>query len=179
MTFDLILKLLKKRGGYPNEFSETLLEVLNLTQHEFLNSMIEKFGKEGAENFIEQSLRNKSKEGPIKVSAGPYVAPGFEKDSFIEFDFSDVNVSIDGEDNPYWSTIVLENWTVSDSNIVIETEDGDIETWDIHGFLSVLQDEDPWGFRDAVDDVRNAIKKDLEKLLGVRVYLDFTPDRRE
>ena len=179
MNFDIIQKILQRRGGYPNEIMGSLLPFFNMSKHEFLNSMIDKFGKEGAEQFIQQNLRNLSKKDKIRVSPGPYVAPGYEKVSFIELDLDDVKVSIEEDDNQFWSTIELENWMVSDSNIVVETVDGEIETWDIHGFLSDLQDEYPYDFRDAVDEIERGIRKGLEKFLGVRVYLDFLLERRE
>ena len=84
MNFDIIQKILQKKGGYPNEILKTIMQVINLTKYEFLKSMVDKFGKEGAEQFIQQSLRNMSKQGKIRINAGNLSAPGYEKDSFIE-----------------------------------------------------------------------------------------------
>lgn len=173
MDFNVILKILNKRGGYPNKNLDTFLDVFNMRKFDFLKSMVDKFGKEGAEQFIQNSLRNKSREGRIRISAGEYVAPGYENESFIELDLDDVTVTIEDVDNEYWHNVVLEDWNVSDSNIVVETEDGEIEIYDVYGFLEEFQDLDPSGYEGALNEVQMAIERGLSNILGVKVYVGF------
>jgi hypothetical protein len=173
MDFNVILKILNKRGGYPNKNLDTFLDVFNMRKFDFLKSMVDKFGKEGAEQFIQNSLRNRSREGRIRISAGEYVAPGYENESFIELDLDDVTVTIEDVDNEYWHNVVLEDWNVSDSNIVVETEDGEIEIYDVYGFLEEFQDLDPSGYEGALNEVQMAIERGLSNILGVKVYVGF------
>ena len=177
MDFNVILKILNKRGGYPNKNLDTFLDVFNMRKFDFLKSMVDKFGKEGAEQFIQNSLRNKSREGRIRISPGEYVAPGYEKESFIELDLDDVTVTIEDVDNEYWHNVVLENWNVSDSNIVVETEDGEIEIYDVDGFLEEFQDLDPSDYEGALNEVEGAIERGLSNILGVKVYVEYSPFR--
>jgi hypothetical protein len=173
----VILKILNKRGGYPNKNLDTFLDVFNMRKFDFLKSMVDKFGKEGAEQFIQNSLRNRSKEGRIRISPGEYVAPGYEKESFIELDLDDVTVTIEDVDNEYWHNVVLENWNVSDSNIVVETEDGEIEIYEVDGFLEEFQDLDPSDYEGALNEVEGAIERGLSNILGVKVYVEYSPFR--
>ena len=175
MDFNVILKILNKRGGYPNKNLDTFLDVFNMKKFDFLRLMVEKFGKEGAEQFIQNSLRNKSKEGRIRVSPGEYVAPGYEKESFIELDLDNVKATIEDIDNEYWQSVVLENWNISDSNIVVETEDGEIEIYDVDGFLDEFQDLDPSNYEDALNEIEGAIERELGKMLGVKLYVEYEP----
>jgi hypothetical protein len=177
MDFNVILKILNKRGGYPNKNLDTFLDVFNMRKFDFLKSMVDKFGKEGAEQFIQNSLRNRSKEGRIRISPGEYVAPGYEKESFIELDLDDVTVTIEDVDNEYWHNVVLENWNVSDSNIVVETEDGEIEIYEVDGFLEEFQDLDPSDYEGALNEVEGAIERGLSNILGVKVYVEYSPFR--
>ena len=177
MDFNVILKILNKRGGYPNKNLDTFLDVFGMKKFDFLTSMVNKFGKEGAEQFIQNSLRNKSREGRIRISPGEYVAPGYEKESFIELDLDDVTVTIEDVDNEYWHNVVLENWNVSDSNIVVETEDGEIEIYDVDGFLEEFQDLDPSDYEGALNEVEGAIERGLSNILGVKVYVEYSPFR--
>jgi hypothetical protein len=177
MNFNVILKILNKRGGYPNKNLDTFLDVFNMRKFDFLKSMVDKFGKEGAEQFIQNSLRNRSKEGRIRISPGEYVAPGYEKESFIELDLDDVTVTIEDVDNEYWHNVVLENWNVSDSNIVVETEDGEIEIYEVDGFLEEFQDLDPSDYEGALNEVEGAIERGLSNILGVKVYVEYSPFR--
>ena len=177
MDFNVILRILNKRGGYPNKNLDTFLDVFNMRKFDFLKSMVDKFGKEGAEQFIQNSLRNKSREGRIRISPGEYVAPGYEKESFIELDLDDVTVTIEDVDNEYWHNVVLENWNVSDSNIVVETEDGEIEIYDVDGFLEEFQDLDPSDYEGALNEVEGAIERGLSNILGVKVYVEYSPFR--
>jgi hypothetical protein len=177
MDFNVILKILNKRGGYPNKNLDTFLDVFNMRKFDFLKSMVDKFGKEGAEQFIQNSLRNRSREGRIRISPGEYVAPGYEKESFIELDLDDVTVTIEDVDNEYWHNVVLENWNVSDSNIVVETEDGEIEIYEVDGFLEEFQDLDPSDYEGALNEVEGAIERGLSNILGVKVYVEYSPFR--
>jgi|688.fasta_scaffold50808_6 hypothetical protein len=177
MNFNVILKILNKRGGYPNKNLDTFLDVFNMRKFDFLKSMVDKFGKEGAEQFIQNSLRNRSREGRIRISPGEYVAPGYEKESFIELDLDDVTVTIEDVDNEYWHNVVLENWNVSDSNIVVETEDGEIEIYEVDGFLEEFQDLDPSDYEGALNEVEGAIERGLSNILGVKVYVEYSPFR--
>jgi hypothetical protein len=173
MDFNVILKILNKRGGYPNKNLDTFLDVFNMRKFDFLKSMVNKFGKEGAEQFIQNSLRNRSREGRIRISPGEYVAPGYENESFIELDLDDVQVKIEDVENEYWQTVELKNWNISDSNIVVETEDGEIEIYDVYGFLEEFQDLDPSGYEGALNEVQMAIERGLSNILGVKVYVGF------
>jgi hypothetical protein len=175
MDFNVILKILNKRGGYPNKNLDTFLDVFGMKKFDFLKSMVDKFGKEGAEQFIQNSLRNKSREGKIRISAGEYVAPGYENESFIELDLDDVQVKIEDVENEYWQTVELKNWDISDSNIVVETEDGEIEIYDVDGFLEEVHDLDPQPFEDALNEVEGVIERELSKILGVKVYVEYNP----
>ena len=177
MDFNVILKILNKRGGYPNKNLDTFLDVFGMKKFDFLTSMVNKFGKEGAEQFIQNSLRNKSREGRISISAGEYVAPGYENESFIELDLDDVQVKIEDVENEYWQTVELKNWNISDSNIVVETEDGEIEIYDVDGFLEEFQDLDPSDYEGALNEVEGAIERGLSNILGVKVYVEYSPFR--
>ena len=78
-------------------------------------------------------------------------------------------------DNEYWQSVVLENWNISDSNIVVETEDGEIEIYDVDGFLDEFQDLDPSNYENALNEIEGAIERELGKILGVKVYLEYEP----
>lgn len=175
MDFNVILKILNKRGGYPNKNLDTFLDVFNMKKFDFLKSMVDKFGKEGAEQFIQNNLRKKSREGKIRISAGEYVAPGYENESFIELDLDNVKATIEDIGNEYWQTVELKNWNISDSNIVVETEDGEIEIYDVDGFLEEFQDLDPSTFENALNEIEGAIERELSKILGVKVYVEYIP----
>lgn len=179
MNFDIIQKILQKKGGYPNEILKTIMQVINLTKYEFLKSMIDKFGKKGAEQFIQQSLRNMSKQGKIRINAGNLSAPGYEKDSFIELDLDNVNAKIVDLENEFYATVELKNWIISDSNIVFEDEDGNIQIFDIDGFLSEINDLDSSDYYEGINVLEGDIEDELEKILGVKVDLEYLPERRE
>jgi hypothetical protein len=177
VSFDKIIKILLKKGGYPSEFVTTLITFLGMSRYDFFKSIIAELGKEGAEQFIQNSLRNRSREGRIRISPGKYVAPGYEKESFIELDLDDVTVTIEDVDNEYWHNVVLEDWNVSDSNIVVETEDGEIEIYEVDGFLEEFQDLDPSDYEGALNEVEGAIERGLSNILGVKVYVEYSPFR--
>lgn len=177
MDFNVILKILNKRGGYPNKNLDTFLDVFNLKKFNFLKLMVDKFGKEGAEQFIQNSLREKSREDKIRISAGKYVAPGYENESFIELDLDYVTAKIEDVENEYWQTVELKNWNISDSNIIVETEDGEIEIYDVDGFLEEFQDLDPSTYENALNEIEGAIERELSKILGVKVYVEYEPYR--
>lgn len=166
MDFNLILKFLNKKGGYPNKKVEALKEIFNLSDYEFLVSMVEHFGKEGAEAFIQEGLR---KSPIITVDAGPYVAPGYENESFIELDLSDVVVEIDDVEFQHWAAVLLENIKIVDSNIVVETDEGELIRGDIFSFLNHIRDLDPTDYEDTVNSFESTIDKALSKILGPRI----------
>lgn len=177
MDFDFIKKILIKNGGYPNIRILRIFKAIGLSKVDFLKSMILKFGMEGAEQFIQQSLLNFSKNGKIRVSPGDIIAQGYEINSFIELDFKDVRVKIELDEN--YSVIELHDLIISDSNIVVETEDGEIEIYDLDGLMGSIADEDPYGYNEVEEYIVNGVREDLESFLGCRVYFDKLPDKRE
>lgn len=177
MDFDIIKKILEKNGGYPNIRILRIFKAIGLRKVDFLKSMISKFGMEGAEQFIQQSLLNFSKNGKIRVSPGDIIAQGYEINSFIELDFKDVRVKIELDENS--SVIELHDLIISDSNIVVETYDDEIEIYDLDGLIDSITEEDPYGYNEVEEYIVNGVRKDLESFLGCKVYFDKLPDRRE
>lgn len=178
MDFDIIKKILEKNGGYPNIRILRMFKAIGLSKVDFLKSMISKFGMEGAEQFIQQSLLNFSKNGKIRVSPGDIIAQGYEINSFIELDFKDVRVKIVELDENS-SIIELHDLIISDSNIVVETEDGEIEIYDLDGLIDSITEEDPYGYSEVEEYIVYGVRKDLESFLGCLVYFDKLPDKRE
>lgn len=177
MDFNIIKKILEKNGGYPNIRILKIFKAIGLSKVDFLKSMISKFGMEGAEQFIEQSLLNFSKNGKIRVSPGDIIAQGYEINSFIELDFKDVRVKIELDENS--SVIEMHDLIISDSNIVVETYDDEIEIYDLDGLIDSITEEDPYGYNEVEEYIVNGVRKDLESFLGCKVYFDKLPDRRE
>lgn len=166
MDFNLILKFLAKKGGYPNKKVESLKQVFGLSDYGFLTSMVQHFGKTGAEEFIQEALR---KSPIMTVDAGPYVAEGYETESFIELDLSDVKVEIEDVEFEHWAAVLLENIKVIDSNIVVETDEGELIRGDIFSFLNHIRDLDPTDYDDTVDSFESTIDRGLSKIIGPRI----------
>ena len=57
LTFDKILKILLKKGGYPSKTVSDLLEVLDISKHEFFKLIIAYLGEEGAEKFFQKIMQ--------------------------------------------------------------------------------------------------------------------------
>ena len=68
---------------------------------------------------------------------------------------------------------------ISDSNIVFEDEDGNIQIFDIDGFLSEINDLDSSDYYEGINVLEGDIEDELEKILGVKVDLEYLPERRE
>ena len=61
MDFNGIVKFLKSRGGYPNPNMNLYLEMFDMTQSEFLMSMNESLGEEGAKTLLNKSIKKLTK----------------------------------------------------------------------------------------------------------------------
>jgi len=176
LTFDKILKILLKRGGYPSKTVSDLLEVLDISKHEFFKLIIAHLGEERAKKFFEKTIRNLSRDGKnFSFKPTGIFGQDTNNNNFIELDLSDVKIDI----NTQMSTVIIDNWDFGDSHLKVVNEEGDTFEGKIEDVYKWLFLEDPYSQEDLTDSLDHMIESNLQKVLGVRVFLNEKKVREE
>jgi hypothetical protein len=176
LTFDKILKILLKKGGYPSKTVSDLLEVLDISKHEFFKLIITHLGEKGAEKFFEKTIRNLSRDGKhFTFKPTDIFGQDTSKDFFIELDLSDVKIDL----NTPMNTVIIDNWDFGDSHLKVENEEGDTFEGKIEDVYKWLFLEDPYYKEDLTDSLDHMIESNLQRVLGVAVYLNEKKVREE
>ncbi len=176
LTFDKILKILLKRGGYPSKTVSDLLEVLDISKHEFFKLIVDHLGEEGAQKFFEKTIRNLSRDGKhFTFTPTGIFGQDTNNNNFIELDLSDVKIDI----NTPMSTVIIDNWDFGDSHLKVANEEGDTFEGKIEDVYKWLFLEDPYSEMDLTDSLDHMIESNLQRVLGVPVYLNEKKVREE
>ncbi len=176
LTFDKILKILLKKGGYPSKTVSDLLEVLDISKHEFFKLIVAHLGEEGAQKFFEKTIRNLSRDGKHFTFKGTDIfGQDTSKDFFIELDLSDAKIDI----NTPMNTVIMDNWDFGDSHLKVANEEGETFEGKIEDVFKWLFLEDPYSEMDLADSLDHMIESNLQRVLGVRVYLNEKKAREE
>ena len=169
LTFDKILKILLKRGGYPSKTVSDLLEVLDMSKHEFFKLIVTHLGEEGAEKFFQKTIRNLSRdEKHFTFKPTEWVNPNSRGDFFIEIDLSQATVDI----NRPMNTIIIENWDFGDSFLEVTNYEGDTFEGSIGDVLGWLLYDDPYSEDEILESLESMMEGNLQKVLGVPVYME-------
>jgi len=176
ITFGKILKILLKKGGYPSKTVSDLLEVLDISKHEFFKLVIADLGEELAKKFFEKTIRNLSRDGKhFTFTPTGIFGQDTNDDNFIELDLSDAKIDI----NTQMSTVIIDNWDFGDSHLKVENEEGDTFEGKIEDVYKWLFLEDPYSQEDLTDSLDHMIESKLQRVLGVAVYLNEKKVREE
>jgi hypothetical protein len=169
ITFDKILKILLKKGGYPSQTVSDLLEVLDMSKHEFFKLIITHLGEKGAEKFFEKTIRNLSRDGKhFTFKPTDIFGQDTSKDFFIELDLSDVKIDL----NTPMNTVIIDNWDFGDSHLKVENEEGDTFEGRIGDVLGWLLYDDPYSEDEILESLESMMEGNLQKVLGVPVYME-------
>ena len=176
LTFDKILKILLKRGGYPSKTVSDLLEVLDISKHEFFKLIVDHLGEEGAQKFFEKTIRNLSRDAKhFTFKPTDIFGQDTSKDFFIELDLSDAKIAL----NTAMSIVIIDDWDFGDSHLKVANEEGDTFEGKIEDVYKWLFLEDPYSDEDITDSLDHMIESNLQRVLGVAVYLNEKKVREE
>jgi len=168
ITFDKIIKILLKEGGYPSKKVSSLLGVLGMNKEEFMDSVINFLGQENANKFFEKSIRNLSRDGVHLTLSPTNLSPDVEnKKHFIEIDLSKARTDIGPIRN-----LVVYDWDFGNSYLTASNDDGETFAGTIEEVLEWYILDDPYSEEDIYESFWYTIEGQLEEVLGVPVRIE-------
>jgi hypothetical protein len=169
VSFDKIIKILLKKGGYPSEFVTTLITFLGMSRNDFFKSIIAELGEEGAEIFFQKTIRNLSRDDEhFTFEPTEWEFPITNGNFFIEIDLSQAEVDVNTQIN----CVIIQNWGFGDSNLEVGNEDGDTFEGTIEEVWKWLLTDDPYSESELFESLETMIESRLQEVLGVRVFLE-------
>jgi len=155
LDIDMILKILKRNGGYPNPDIDTILESLGLSWIDFYIGIDKKYGiKEWMESNIKKMNEMNGGKG-IRIEL-----PSWGHNNFVNVRIN----SLDYEIRTNYFRIYLEDYEITDS--LLMTPQGLVTFPEL---VDMAQEEDPYEFENFKDEFRNDITRGLSDLLAIRI----------
>lgn len=170
MEFNQIIKFVKTRGGYPNPKMDFYLQMFDVSQREFLQSMYQTLGEEGTKKLLLRALKKLTKESNLRVNID-----SLEPGSYLDLNLNDVEIMLADMNDVRYNVLVIDNWQITNSEIIYihrdEEGEDEIKHFDIDGLMDFIYDEDPYQYSDAVDEWTKFISNSISEYIGVPVAL--------
>jgi len=167
-----LLKFIKNRGGYPNPRINNILEILEIEPKEFLMSLHQKLGDEKLMSLIQNSLKKLQTNNNF-FRIYPYSKFG-DKESYIDLNFDDSEILLSDINDNRWATILIENWSLGDSYLLVEPWNDDVEgtvEYTLDGLIDAISEDDPYQSQEAVDEWMGILRDSVSSYLGLPIYL--------